>query len=63
MGYKSKYDVIIMEYFMVMGDDMLALAKRLGERFPDVVIILIKDWYTEMVSWYRDTSGEWEDLR
>ena len=63
MGDKAEYDVIILEYFMVMGDDVLTLSKRLKERFPDAVVILLKDWYPEMVSWHRDTDGEWESLR
>ena len=41
----EEYDVIILEYFMHAREGLKSLAKRVRDRFPDAIIIILRLWY------------------
>lgn len=41
----DRYDVIVLEYFMMATSGLRTLATRMRERFPDAVIVIMVNWY------------------
>ena len=42
-------DVVVLEYYMFAGPKLLLLARRLRERFPDLIIIILRLWAPDRI--------------
>mmetsp|Transcript_11357 Transcript_11357/g.16471 ORF Transcript_11357/g.16471 Transcript_11357/m.16471 type:complete len:567 (-) Transcript_11357:80-1780(-) len=66
----DEYDVIILNYFMQAWDGLYDLAKRLRNRYPDAIIVMVRVWKPAHISWYKDNLrmgnlrdwSKWQDV-
>ena len=45
----DEFDVIILEYYMMAADGLEALAKRIRERFPEAIIVILRLWAPDRI--------------
>jgi hypothetical protein len=51
----DEFDVIVLEYYMMAGDGLALLARRLRERFPDAIIVILRLWAPDRI--WRNGDG------
>jgi len=64
VGDDTVLDVIILEFFAQSKFGLVPLARRLRERFPEAIIVILREWYPRLVT-TSDGVGlrEWADAK
>eukprot|EP00586_Coscinodiscus_wailesii_P003547 CAMPEP_0172489462 /NCGR_PEP_ID=MMETSP1066-20121228/19481_1 /TAXON_ID=671091 /ORGANISM="Coscinodiscus wailesii, Strain CCMP2513" /LENGTH=396 /DNA_ID=CAMNT_0013257353 /DNA_START=253 /DNA_END=1443 /DNA_ORIENTATION=- len=58
------FDVIILEFHVVLNFGLRTLTKRLRERFPDAIIIILREWFPQSITDKNGvTAHEWVEKR